>query len=86
MFVSWFAIGLYNINLVFNAEIIIIAGDYRNAGPYFLKKLSEGTEHVSLLRMKKNIEIRYSTFDEGGPLLGGASYVLYDYFTERLEY
>ena len=26
--INWFAIGLYNINLVFNSEIIIISGDY----------------------------------------------------------
>ncbi len=84
--ISWFAIGLYNINLVFNSEIIIISGDYRNAGPYFLRQLSEKIEQVSLLRMNKNFDIRYSSFDEEGPLRGGASYVLHEYFTKRREY
>ncbi len=84
--IDWFAIAFQNISLVFNAEVIILSGDYRSAGAYFLRHLSEKVEKVSLVRMKKNIQIRYSSFDEEGALLGGASYVLHDYFANRFEY
>jgi len=84
--IRWFAIGIHNINLVFNAEVIIVSGVYRTAGRYFLERLSEEIGKTSLPRMKKNLDIRYSSFDEEGPLRGGASYVIQDYFGTRHEY
>jgi hypothetical protein len=36
--------------------------------------------------MSKKLVIQYSTFDDEGALLGGASYVLYDYFANRFQY
>lgn len=84
--VKWFAIGLHNASLVFNPEIIIIAGDYRTAGPYFLRRLAEEMQTVSLIRMPKGIKIVYSDFDEDGVLLGAASYVLHEHFAHRYGY
>ncbi len=84
--IGWFAIALYNTNLVFNAETILIAGDYRNAGNYFLTSLKKRVEEIGFLRMNKQFDIRYSIFDEEGALRGGASYVANDYFEARGDY
>lgn len=84
--IKWFAIGFQNILYVFNPEVIIISGDYRHAGEYFKQKLLSNIDNLSLVRMKKNIVIEYSKFDEEGALLGGASYVIHDYFNNRHEY
>jgi N-acetylglucosamine repressor len=84
--VRWFAIGLHNTVLVFNPEIIVISGDYRYAGPYFLHRVREEMRKVSLIRMNKDVEVCYSMFDWEGPIIGGASYVLTDFFRNRLQY
>jgi len=84
--IGWFAIALLNISLVFNAEIIVISGDYRKAGPYFLKRLNERIEDTSLTRMRKNLLVVYSQFDDEGALLGGASFVVNRYFAKHFEY
>lgn len=84
--IKWFAIGILNIALVFNPEVVIISGDYRTAGRYFRNKLKQSVEDLSLIRMNKNIQIEYSKFDEEGALLGGACYVLHDFFNKRFEY
>ena len=84
--IHWFAIAIQNVSLVFNSEIVIVSGDYRKAGAYFLQQLSEKMERVSLIRMSKEIQICYSSFDEEGALLGAACYVLHDYFAQRLQF
>ncbi len=84
--VEWFAMAIANINLVFNSEIYILSGDYRNAGPFFLRRLREKTEQQSLLRMEKRMDIRYSEFDDEGAILGGSSYALNQHFSTIIEY
>ena len=85
--IKWFAIGVQNIVLMFNPEIIIISGQYSKAGPYFLENLKEKVEQVSLTKMEKKTEIRYSSLsNEEGPLLGGAFFALQDYFMNDNNY
>ncbi len=84
--INWFAIGIQNIILVFNPEVVIISGDYRTAGPYFRTNLSKRIEKQSLIRMPKNIRIEYSNFNEEGSILGASCYILHDYFNNRFEY
>ncbi len=83
---KWFSIALYNANLVFNAETIIISGDYRVAGDYFYSRLSDLVENRGFLKIAKNFDIRYSVFDEEGSLRGGACYALNDYFAKNSDY
>ncbi len=84
--IKWFSIAIYNANLVFNAETVLISGDFRNAGNYFLEKLKENVETRGFLRMSKDFDIRYSIFDEEGCLRGGACYVINDYFEKNSDY
>ena len=84
--INWFAIGITNVVLAFDPEIIIISGDYRNAGAYFRKELSRKMDKVSLVRMEKHVDIAYSSYDEEGAILGSASYILDDYFANRLQF
>lgn len=84
--IEWFAIGILNITLVFNPEVIIISGDYRFAGSYFHEKLNNTIEELSLTRMKKKICVEYSRFGEEGALLGAASYAIHEYFSDKFDY
>jgi len=84
--ITWFSIGFQNILLVFNPEVFIISGDYRNAGKYFKERLLSSMESRSIVRMKKCVSIEYSQFDEVGAILGGACYVLDDFFHNNHAY
>jgi hypothetical protein len=57
-----------------------------NAGKYFKEKLLSSMESRSIVRMKKCVSIEYSQFDEVGAILGGACYVLDDFFHNNYEY
>lgn len=84
--ITWFAIGINNVSLVFNPEVIIISGDYAKAGDYFLTNLRKKVDMISLTRMMKNFEIHYSTFDSEGSAIGGACFVLNDFFQNKFVY
>lgn len=78
--INWFAIGISNIILAFDPEIVIIQGIYTQAGDYFLKNLQEKVNEVSLFVIKRKTEIRYSTLGDKVGILGAASYVISQYF------
>ena len=84
--IDWFAMGLFNANVVFNVETIIISGDYRNAGPYFLDELYKRMQNLGFVKMDKQFDIRFSLFDEEGILRGGACYAIDHYFEKDCEY
>ncbi len=84
--IKWFAIGIQNISLFFNPDVIIISGTYSQGGTYFLETLRKEVEKVSLVRMDKEIRIEYSTLDEEAPLRGAACYVIEDYFSKVQDY
>ena len=79
--IYWLAIGIQNITLLFDPEVIVISGIYNQGCNYFLQKLKDETEHISLNRMKKDLDIRYSRLGEEAPLLGAVHYVIEDYFS-----
>jgi len=84
--IKWFAIGIHNINLIYNPDVLIISGDYSRAGTYFKKSLADLMEHQALLRMSKELPIEYSQLDDDGAILGAAGFILNDYFENRFEY
>jgi len=84
--IRWFTIGISNIILMYDPEIIIIQGVYAEAGEYFLENLKQGVNTCSLVKIKKNVEVQYSNLGKDRGILGGAAFVIYEYFNRNNLY
>ncbi|MBM3710599.1 MAG: ROK family transcriptional regulator [Actinobacteria bacterium] len=78
--INWFAIGLSNIILIYDPQLIIIHGIYTKAGDEFLKKLRKKVEQIALTSVKKETKIKYSELGEMSGVLGAATYVINEFF------
>jgi len=66
--------------------MIIIHGLYSAAGDDFLKTLRERVHSVSLVKIRKNVEIEFGRFGKEGGAVGGAAFVIADYFNKKHLY
>ncbi len=78
--IGWFAIGISNLILTHDPEIIIIHGIYTQAGTYFLEELRKRTNQIALTCLDKHVEIAFSTIGKNQGVIGGAAYVVHSYF------
>jgi len=77
---KWFAIGLSNLILTYDPEIIILQGVYGKSGRYFMDRLRDQVNDVSLLHIKKNVRIDCSRFGGEAGIFGAAAYVVSEHF------
>ena len=82
----WFIVGLGNIIMVNDPELIIVQGQYIRAGDCFLGRLREGIKRIGLPDVEKKVRIEYSTLGEERGVIGGAAFVLADFFSTRLMF
>jgi len=82
----WFIVGLGNVIMVNDPELIIIQGQYVKAGNCFLEKLREGIARIGLPDVEKKVRIEYSTLGEERGVLGGAVFMISDFFSKRLNF
>jgi predicted NBD/HSP70 family sugar kinase len=80
----WFLIGIANIIMVNDPELIVIQGAYVKAGSCFRDKLSEGIRHIGLPDVEKKIHIEYSRLGEERGVLGAAALMISDFFSQNL--
>ncbi|MGA2545466.1 MAG: ROK family transcriptional regulator [Rectinemataceae bacterium] len=80
----WFLIGLSNIIMVNDPELIVIQGAYVKAGSYFLDKLREGLRQIGLPDVEKKVSIEYSRLGEERGVLGAAALMISDFFSQNL--
>lgn len=73
--VRWLAIGIANVLLVADPELIILQGPYATGGDFFMDRLRYFLGDGGLPKMKKDIRIVCSTFGRERGLVGGAHYV-----------
>ncbi|MBA7615038.1 N-acetylmannosamine kinase [subsurface metagenome] len=78
--INWFGIGISNIILMYDPQIMIIQGIFTKAGKYFLENLRKKINEISLFSIKRETEIKYSELGDKAGVLGAASYVLSKYF------
>lgn len=83
--VKWFAIGFLNMVLMCDPEIIIIQGIYAKAGDYFLNKLREQINKVSLPKLNKDIEIQYSKYGKEAGVIGASFYTVAEFKKSKFE-
>jgi predicted NBD/HSP70 family sugar kinase len=80
----WFIVGLGNVIMVNDPELIIIQGQYVKAGTCLLEKLQDGIRHIGLPDVVKQVRIEYSTLGEERGVVGGAFFIIEDFFSRRL--
>jgi len=78
--IDWFRIGISNIILMYDPQIMIVQGIFTKAGKYFLESLRKKINEISLFSIKRETEIEYSELGDKSGVLGAASYVLSNYF------
>jgi predicted NBD/HSP70 family sugar kinase len=77
---NWFAIGLSNIILIYDPQMIVLQGVFVRAGETFLSHLKKKVGNVSLLSVKKETKIRFSELGDMAGLLGAATFVINMFF------
>ncbi len=82
----WFAVGLGNIILTNDPELIVIQGQYVQAGDCFLKRVQEGIRRIGLPDVEKTVRIEFSAMGEERGVIGGAAFVISDFFAKRLSF
>ncbi len=82
----WFLVGLGNVIMVNDPELIVIQGHLVKAGDAFLGRLREGLRQVGLPDVEKKVRIEYSRLGEERGVLGGAAFALADFFAKRLRF
>ena len=83
---KWFVIGLGNIIMVNDPDLIVLQGQYVKAGEEFLRTIREGLEHVGLPGVVKNVRIEFSTLGEDRGVIGGAAFAIAEFFANRLQF
>ncbi len=81
----WFAIGLSNIFLMFDPEVIFFEGDYSTAGEFFEKKLRENINKISLNRLEKDFRIVFHEPTHNATALGAAAFARDYYLHSSIE-
>ncbi|MBM3699714.1 MAG: ROK family transcriptional regulator [Actinobacteria bacterium] len=79
--IGWFAVGLSNIILIYDPELIVLHGIYTKAGDGFLEKLGKKTGKVALKNVKKETKIKFSELGSKASVLGAATYVINRFFS-----
>lgn len=81
----WFLVGLGNVIMVNDPELVVIQGELVKAGDAFLARLRQGLRHIGLPDVEKKVRVEYSRLGEERGVLGGAAFALADFFGKRLK-
>ena len=82
----WFLVGLGNVIMVNDPELVVIQGQVMKAGEVFLERLREGIRRIGLPDVEKRVRIEYSQLGEERGVLGGAAFALAEFFAKRLRF
>ncbi len=77
---GWFAVGLSNIILIYDPQVIVLQGIFVKAGETFLSHLKERVGNVSLSSVKKDTKLRFSELGDTAGVLGAATFVVNMFF------
>ncbi len=81
---SWHVVGLGNIIMMNDPELIVLQGIYTKAGPYFLEKLREGLQDIGLPHVEKQVVVAYSQLGEERGVIGGALHTIANYLANHV--
>jgi predicted NBD/HSP70 family sugar kinase len=77
---KWYSLGLTNLVLTYDPDVIILQGIFVKAGNFFIQKLCERINRVSLIHIEKDVQIAYSGFGAEAGVIGASAYVVSEYF------
>ncbi len=77
---TWFAIGLNNVIMVNDPEMIVIQGIYTKAGQRFQTQLRSKINQMSYPRLSRNVKLVYSDIGRERGVLGAGCYAMWRYF------
>jgi predicted NBD/HSP70 family sugar kinase len=75
----WFAIGISNLILAYDPEMIVIQGVFVHAGDFFLRRVNVYVREVSLPHVKRSVEIAYSNLGRDAGIIGASAFVVQEY-------
>ncbi|MCX6346950.1 MAG: ROK family transcriptional regulator [Actinobacteria bacterium] len=78
--INWLAIGLANIMLIYDPQVIVLHGAYTRAGDHFLKMIRKKVEQISLTSVKKDTKINFSELGDMAGVLGAAAFLINRFF------
>lgn len=81
---EWYVVGLGNMIMMNDPELIVLQGIYTKAGPYFLERIQEGLKHIGLPHVEKRVTVAYSQLGEERGLVGGALHVIARYLANHV--
>ncbi len=82
----WFTVGLGNVIMVNDPELIVIQGLYLVAGSCFLDLVRDGIRRIGLPDVDKKVRVEYSTLGEERGVVGGAAFAVADFFDHQLVF
>lgn len=80
----WYVVGLGNIIMMNDPELIVLQGIYTKAGAYFLERIEDGLKHIGLPHVEKKVAVAYSPLGDDRGVIGGALYVIAAYLTSHV--
>ncbi len=84
---KYFAILIHNITLLHDPQNVILQGVYTEAGEYFINSLRKTLNDMPFYKIKRNLNISYSTVNPKVAFFYGASrYVADTYFNDEARY
>ena len=78
--ITYFALGINNLIMINDPQLIIFQGIYNNAGEKFIELLKNRLNSISLLSMGRRIEIVFSDFELDRGVIGAGLFALQEYF------
>lgn len=75
----WLAVGIHNLGLMYDPDIIVLQGTYAKAGDYLLDRVRANVNEISLLKVKQTLQIEYSRINDTAGAIGAAAYVISEF-------
>ncbi len=83
--VGHFAVAINNLILACDPGMVVIQGAYTRAGHYFLDQLRQRAASVTMPKLAKAMQIRYSEQSDECSLMGGSYYLADHYFANSVD-
>lgn len=91
--IQQFTVLIYNMQITYDPDEIIIQGIYANSGSYFQKNLAENINHLSLHNIQNHMELTFSDSygtssypDQLDFAMKGAAVFCFDHYFKELEF
>lgn len=75
----WFALGINNIIMINDPELIILEGIYKDMGPLFLTMIKKNMSTLSMQEVDRTTQIEFSSFGPERGVIGASIFALHSF-------